>query len=179
MWDPRCNTVARASGFCLSAALLWLYHRCCSVTRSCPTLCDPVDCSTAGFPVLNHLLEFAQTRVLWLYYSTSGQPRSANGHQWSDPTKASALFPGRWSWEDRSLSDDNCLTGGQSVPDPPAKAKPGALTTSLTRPSKTTPPAPPLPHPRVSENAQGKPEMSSPSDVRVPTWVLVGPRVEP
>ena len=26
----------------------------------CPTLCDPMDCSTPGFPVLHHLPEFAQ-----------------------------------------------------------------------------------------------------------------------
>ena len=26
-------------------------------------LCDPVDCSTPGFPVLHHLLELAQTHV--------------------------------------------------------------------------------------------------------------------
>ena len=26
---------------------------CCSVTQSCPTLCDPVDCTTPGFPVLH------------------------------------------------------------------------------------------------------------------------------
>ena len=31
------------------------------VTQSCPTLCDPMDCSTPGFPVLQHLLELAQT----------------------------------------------------------------------------------------------------------------------
>ena len=36
---------------------------CCSITQSCPTLCDPLDCSTPGFPVLHYLLEFAQTRV--------------------------------------------------------------------------------------------------------------------
>ena len=30
-------------------------HRCCSVTKSCPTLCDPMDSSTPGFPVLHHL----------------------------------------------------------------------------------------------------------------------------
>ena len=30
---------------------------CCSVTQSCPTLCDPMDCSTPGFPVLHHLPE--------------------------------------------------------------------------------------------------------------------------
>ena len=30
----------------------------CSVAQFCPTLCDPVDCSTPGFPVLRYLLEF-------------------------------------------------------------------------------------------------------------------------
>ena len=28
---------------------------------SCPRLCDPMDCSMPGFPVLHHLLELAQT----------------------------------------------------------------------------------------------------------------------
>ena len=36
---------------------------CGSVTPSCLTLCDPMDCSTPGFPVLHHLLELAQTHV--------------------------------------------------------------------------------------------------------------------
>ena len=31
---------------------------CCSVTESCPTLCDPMNGSTSGFPVLHHLPEF-------------------------------------------------------------------------------------------------------------------------
>ena len=34
-----------------------------SVSQSCLTLCDPMDCSTPGFPVFHHLLEPAQTRV--------------------------------------------------------------------------------------------------------------------
>ena len=34
-----------------------------SVTQSCPTLCDPMDCSTPGFPLLHHLPELAQTHV--------------------------------------------------------------------------------------------------------------------
>ena len=38
----------------------------CSVTQSCPILCDPKDCSTPGFPVLQYLQEFAQTRVHWV-----------------------------------------------------------------------------------------------------------------
>ena len=27
----------------------------CSVTQSCQTLCDPMDCSMPGFPILHHL----------------------------------------------------------------------------------------------------------------------------
>ena len=33
-----------------------------SVTELCPTLCDPMDCSTSGLPVY-HQLEFSQTHV--------------------------------------------------------------------------------------------------------------------
>ena len=31
-----------------------------SVTQSCPTLCDPMNCSTLGLPVHHHLPEFTQ-----------------------------------------------------------------------------------------------------------------------
>ena len=34
-----------------------------SVPQSSLTLCDPMDCSTSGFPVLHHLSELAQTHV--------------------------------------------------------------------------------------------------------------------
>ena len=37
-----------------------------SVTQSCPTLCDPKECSTPGFPAHHQLLEFAQTHVHWV-----------------------------------------------------------------------------------------------------------------
>ena len=36
---------------------------CGSVTQSCLTPCDPMDCSTPGFPVHHHLPELAQTQV--------------------------------------------------------------------------------------------------------------------
>ena len=39
---------------------------CCSVAQLCPTLCDPTNCSTPGFPVLHHLPEFAQTHIHWV-----------------------------------------------------------------------------------------------------------------
>ena len=34
-----------------------------SVAQSCPTLCNPMDCSTPGLPVRHQLLEFTQTHV--------------------------------------------------------------------------------------------------------------------
>ena len=34
--------------------------------KLCMTLCDPMDRSTPGFPVLHHLLEFVQTDVCWV-----------------------------------------------------------------------------------------------------------------
>ena len=49
-------------------SVLWFtynYPCCCSVTKACPTLYDPMDCSRPGFPVLHYLPEFAQTHVHW------------------------------------------------------------------------------------------------------------------
>ena len=34
-----------------------------SVAQSCPTLCDPTDCSTPGLLIHHQLPEFAQTHV--------------------------------------------------------------------------------------------------------------------
>ena len=36
------------------------YLRVCSVTKSCPTLCSPVDGGKPGLPVPHHLPEFDQ-----------------------------------------------------------------------------------------------------------------------
>ena len=38
---------------------------CCSVAKSCATLCDSMDCSTPGFLVLHYLPECAQIHVHW------------------------------------------------------------------------------------------------------------------
>ena len=37
-----------------------------SVTQSCPTLCNPMNHSTPGFPVYHQLLEFTQIHVHWV-----------------------------------------------------------------------------------------------------------------
>ena len=37
-----------------------------SVARLCPTLCDPMDCSTPGLPLHHQFPEFTQTHVHWV-----------------------------------------------------------------------------------------------------------------
>ena len=47
--------------------LLFHFYICfSSFTQSCPTLCDPMNCSTPGLPVHHQLPEFSQTHVHWV-----------------------------------------------------------------------------------------------------------------
>ena len=55
--------------------------------KSCLTLCDPMDCSTSGVPVLHHLLELAQTHVHWV--GDAIQP----SHPLSSPSPTALIFP--------------------------------------------------------------------------------------
>ena len=50
-----------------------------SVTQLCPTLCNPMDCSTPGLPVHHQLLESTQTHVHWV--SEAIQPSHLKDHQ--------------------------------------------------------------------------------------------------
>ena len=42
---------------------LWISYQIRLVAQSCLTLCNPMDCSTPGFPVRHQLLELIQTHV--------------------------------------------------------------------------------------------------------------------
>ena len=55
-----CNFLGNTS---LDEKWSFFTSRCCSVAQSRPTICDPMDCSTLGFPVLHHLPRFAQIHV--------------------------------------------------------------------------------------------------------------------
>ena len=44
----------------------WYSAQFSSVTQSCLTLCDPMDCSTPHLPVHHQLPEFTQTHVQWV-----------------------------------------------------------------------------------------------------------------
>ena len=49
--------------YCHPAYLTYIQS---SVAHSCPTLCDPMNCSTPGFPVHHQLPDLTQTHVHWI-----------------------------------------------------------------------------------------------------------------
>ena len=50
----------------ISLSLHTILHSCCSVSQSCPALCDPMDYSTPGFLVHHQLPELTQTHIRWV-----------------------------------------------------------------------------------------------------------------
>ena len=50
-----------------------------SVARLCPTLCDPMNRSTPGFPVHHQLPEFTQTHIHWVCWLNSQNPQMLPG----------------------------------------------------------------------------------------------------
>ena len=47
--------------------MIWLsLFQLSSVTQSCPTLCNPMNCSSPGLPVHHQLSEFTQTHAHWV-----------------------------------------------------------------------------------------------------------------
>ena len=68
-WGKQLNWQATsATTFCFSV-YIWCqmsHNQFSSVTQSCWTLCNPMDCSMPGLPVHCQLLELAQTHVHWI-----------------------------------------------------------------------------------------------------------------
>ena len=77
-----------------------------SVTQSCLTLCDPMDCSTPGFPVHQQLPELTQACVHWV--GDAIQP----SHPLSSPSPSSLQsVPASGSFQMSQLF----TSGGQSI----------------------------------------------------------------
>ena len=83
-----------------------MFLSCCSVTKLCPTLCDPMKCSTPGFPVLHCVLEFAQTHVHWVGDAIQpSHPLSSPSPPAPNPSQHQGIFQ----------MSQNFTWGGQSI----------------------------------------------------------------
>ena len=76
-----------------------------SVAQSCPTLCDPKNCSMPSLPVHHQLPEFTQTHVHWVGDAT--QP----SHPLPSHSPALKSFPASGSFKMSQLF----ASGGQSI----------------------------------------------------------------
>ena len=97
----------------------WLYlYCCCSVSKSSLTLCNPMNCSTPGFPVLHYLPEFAHSCALsrWCHPTVSSSVATFSSCPQSLP--ASGSFP----------MSQLFTSGGQSIG---ASASPSVLPTNI------------------------------------------------
>ena len=64
-----------------------------SVTQSCPTLCDPMNCSTPGLPVHHQLPEFTQTHVYQVSDAIQpSHPLSSPSPTAPNPSQQQGLF---------------------------------------------------------------------------------------
>ena len=79
---------------CFESLSFGVVSYCCySVPQLCLTLCDPVDCSTPGFPVLHHLPELARTHVHWVGDAIQpSHPLSSSFPPAPNPSQYQGLF---------------------------------------------------------------------------------------
>ena len=76
-----------------------------SVAQLCPTLCDPMNCSTPSFPVHHQLLELAQTHIRRVgdatqsYHLSSPSPPAFNLSQHHQVAKVLAFQPQHQSFQ--------------------------------------------------------------------------------
>ena len=90
---------------CLKKHNLKSIKLCCSIAKSCTTLCEHMKCSTPGFPVFHCLPEFAQTHIHWV------DDVIKSSHLLSPP---SPLVPNHCQNQSFSMSQLSAL-GGQSI----------------------------------------------------------------
>ena len=70
MWIYLCNLLFPRIYLFILLPILYHLYCCCSIFKSSPTLCNPMDFSTPGFPVLHYHPEFAWTHVHWIRDAT-------------------------------------------------------------------------------------------------------------
>ena len=82
----------------LLVSLSSTFFLCCSVAQSCLILCNSMDCSMPCFPVLHYLLEFAQTRVLWVNDAIwASHPQSPPSPPALNLSQHQNFFPNEWT----------------------------------------------------------------------------------
>ena len=103
-WSSR---VPFSKSLCLFT--LELVEQLSSVAQSCPTLCNPIDCSIPDFPVYHQLPELAQTHV-----HRVGEAIQLS-HPLSSPSLPPSIFPSIRVFSTSQLVSQLLALGGQTI----------------------------------------------------------------
>ena len=91
IWDGECYFIQNCHP-CLAYSSKDL-NQIRSVAQSCPTLCDPMNCSTPVLPVHHQLPEFTQTHVHWVSDAIQpSHPLSSHSPLAPNPSQHQSLF---------------------------------------------------------------------------------------
>ena len=147
-WREYCNYRLRGPFTCLLVMVLRLYviftfiwrwggvlHTACgtsqtsdwihdpyiqfsSVTESCPTLCNPMNCSTPGLPIHHQLLEFTQPCAHWVSNAEGSSliprlgrsPGEGNGNSLlGEPMDRSLAGYSPWRSKESDMTGQACM----------------------------------------------------------------------
>ena len=101
-------------------------HQFSSAAQSCPTLCDPMDCNTPGFPVHHQVPEFTQTHVHPAISSSIVRSPPAfhfpSIRGFSNESVLRIGWPKYWSFS-RGPEPRCFLTCSQTIPNPPTSRR--------------------------------------------------------
>jgi len=90
-------------------SILFSFVQFSSVTQSCPTLCNPMNCSTPGLPVHHQLPEFTQTHVHWVGDAIQpSHPLSSPFSPAPNPSQHQSLF--QWVNSSHEVAEDSLLS---------------------------------------------------------------------
>ena len=91
------------------AMVMFLFFLLLLLTQSCPILCDPIESSTPGIPVLHHLPKLAQTQVHW------DSDAIQSSHPLSVVPFSSCFQPSKGPASGPFLMSQLFASGGQSI----------------------------------------------------------------
>ena len=102
-WNSAFLTISQVIRHCWSVDHIWSRKvsahdslssvQFSSFTQLCPTLCDPMNCSTPGLPVHHQLPEFTETHIHWVGDAIQpSHPLSSSSPPAPNPSQHQSLF---------------------------------------------------------------------------------------
>ena len=147
-----------------------------SVAQSCPTLCDPMNCSTPGLPVHHHLLEFTQTHVHRVSDAIqSSHPLSSPSPPVPNPSQHQSLFQWVNSSHEVAKVLEFQLQHHSFQRNPRANLLQNGLVGSLCSPRDSQESSPTPQFKSIMEASIFHVQLSSPLNSHIHTWLLEKP----